>query len=224
MSDDHVLVSAIMLVHEPDLTKLRMTIDCFQEQSYPYKELIIINNAKSQQDAAEVKIEAKRDVFLIDTPQFLPAGQARNYGISVANGQIIAQFDYDCYHHPNRIERQVSALAETGAAVCVLSRALSFSFNSGAARYWENQAQMVMNSMVYMRPANIDYDPMAKGEELSIYKKMTLAGGVAVIQEEELLCKLHYSSEPLNSIINSSIKDVHMELVAKIIESHNIEQ
>lgn len=143
-------------------------IDCFTAQTYPYKELVIVNNAKTQFDAAALNIQARRDVVLIDTPHELSAGMARNYGISTANGPILAQFDPDYWFAPNRLEAQVATLAQNEAAVSVLASTLQYSFLSGRASRQTNDRKAILGTMVFIRPKNIDYPNADKQEELGI--------------------------------------------------------
>ncbi len=220
--NEYPLVSAMMLIRKSDVAELERAINCFEKQTYPYKELIIINNANTQFEASGVNIDARENVFLIDTPSKLPAGSARNYGILAANGQILAQFDADCWHDPHRLEDQIQEMAKNSAHICMLSKGLSFSYNSGAANNWENDWNYILNTMIYVRPSNIDYSPVDKGEEYSILTKMLKSGMIAThLNKPEYICKIVPSGEPKNEITLSSVSEQYKKVIENILMERN---
>lgn len=219
---EHPLVSAIMLIRKSDIAELEIAIECFEKQTYPYKELIIINNANTQFEASGVNIDARENVFLVDTPSKLPAGSARNYGILAANGQILAQFDADCWHDPHRLEHQILEMAKNSAHICMLSRGLCFSYNSGRVNYWENGENYILNTMIYVRPSNIDYSQVDKGEEYSILTKMFKSGMIVTyLNKPEYICKIVPSDEPRNEITLSSVSEQHKKVIENILMERN---
>lgn len=219
--DEYPLVSALMIVRRPRVKRLLRAIDCFKAQTYPYKELIIINNARTQFEASELNIEAQSDVFMVDTPSELVTGQARNYAISAANGQILAQFDMDCWHSPERLEAQIATMANNSAHICVLSKCLQYSFNSGRGSYWTNSKDAILNTMVFSRPANIDYPQVEKNEELGLLNRLLQAGlNVIAMDKPELVCKFHFSDSPTYSLETSTLSKGHEKVVKKAIKTH----
>lgn len=220
MSDDYQLISAIMIVDGLPVSDILWSIDCFQQQTYPNRELIIVNNAKSQYQAASINIPASSGVFLVDTPAFLSAGHARNFGISAANGQILAQFDADCWHAPNRLEQQARSMVANTAHISMLTSTLQYSYNSGVARYWQNDKQAILNTMMFIRPPDLDYPAVEHGEEFGLLQKMLQAGYTAVsLQAPELVCKLHRSADPINQPVMYQVEDAHKHTIDNILLS-----
>lgn len=218
MSDDYPLISAMMLVGRVKPTDVMACIRCYKAQTYPNKELIIINNAKNQFAASELNIEAEPDIALIDTPVELSAGMARNYGISAANGQILAQFDPDFWYAPERLETQVSAMAREGAHICAFASCLSYSFVSGIARLWTNNAGAILNTMIFARPAQIDYPDFDHGEEREILRKMSAAGMRSIsINRPELCCRLHLCADEVLEPIVTDLSDQQSEVVRMML-------
>lgn len=217
---DVPLVSAIMLAGRTSLPDILAAINCFQAQTYPYKELIIVNNAKSQFDAASLNIQAQRNVALIDTPYPFFAGMARNFGISTANGRILAQFDPDYWYAPNRLDAQVTALANEEANVVVLASTLQYSFVSGRASYQQNDRNAVLGTMLYVRPNGIDYPNIDKQEELGLLEKFQQAEAkIVAIPNPELACKLCYTSaERIEKPKNAGLTKSHFEAVKKALK------
>lgn len=221
-NDSYPLVSAIMLAGKTSIRDVLACIECFKSQTYPYKELIILNNARNQFEASALNIQAERDIFLIDSPAHLTAGQARNHGIKSANGQILAQFDADYWHSPQRLETQVTALAQNEAHICVLSETLLYSYVSGRASLAQNTKRAILNTMVFIRPSQIDYPPTVKYEEFGIIEKMLKAGMKTIsIDQPELCCKLLFTSGNRISIpTNTDLIDKHFKLIGNIVNNN----
>lgn len=225
-TEEYPLVSAIMLTGRVTLLDALAGIKCFQAQTYPYKELIIINNAKNQFAASELNIKAEHDVFVIDTPQELSAGMARNFGIRAANGQILAQFDADCYYHPERLESQIAALAENETHICVLSETLLYSYISGRAFLNNNDKQAILGTMVFLRPVNIDYPDFIKHEEFEMLDRMVKANMKPIaISKPELCCKFYFATdERIEDPINHGLTKKQFQAVKKIVKDRRFPQ
>lgn len=224
-NETHPLVSAIMLAGKSPLKAIRRSIACFRKQTYPYKELIIVNNTTNHYDAVKLEIKAEPNVFLIDAPYGLSAGMARNYGIRTSNGQIIAQFDSDYWYNKDRLETQILSMAANSAHISVLSQTLYYSSNSFFAGYNVNERNVILNTMVFVRPNDIDYDDVNKGEEFSILKKMQASGmEIVSIDSPHLACKM-YDSLKRNSqkkLLNKSLNDDHLIVINEmLIQCHN---
>jgi glycosyltransferase involved in cell wall biosynthesis len=223
-SADYPLISAILLAGRTPVLDILAAIDCFRTQTYPYKELVIVNNAPSQFDAAALNIAAERDIFLIDTPMPYFAGMARNYGIAAANGKIIAQFDPDYWHAPKRLEIQVATLADNQAHVAVLTSTLAYSFVSGRGSYLTNERNAILGTMVFVRPANIDYPNIDKQEELGILEKMQKAEmKIISLPATELACKLYLTrDQQIRSLQPVGLTKPHASLLRRILKDRRV--
>ena len=202
---EYPLISALMLAQKRDhKINVPRAIEYFERQTYPYKELIIINNCDSQLEASGLSALAKPNIFYLDTPTKLSAGMAKNYGLSACNGQIIAQFDCDCFHAADRLMKQAIAMFKNSATVCVLTECYKYSYISGHASMQCNNQNAILSSMVYVRPNGIDYANIDKQEERSLMEKLIHSGYQAIsLPMPELMVKL--VGEPTNDIsINSS--------------------
>lgn len=216
------LVSAIMLAGRTTKADILSAIRCFRDQTYPYKELIIVNNAPTQFDAVSLNIQAERDIFMVDTPFHLSTGMARNYGIAAANGRILAQFDPDHWFAPNRLESQIATMAENGSQVSVLTSTLSYSFGSGRATYLQNDKQVVLNTIVFVRPHSIDYPNIDKQEELGFLEKLQKVGiQILSMSAPELACKLYLTDgERIKKPVNCGLSPEHFKLIKKIVKNY----
>lgn len=84
-------------------------------------ELIVVDDASTDGTAAAVEAHAARDprVRLVRSPGNLGGGGARNLGVAHARSGLIAFQDSDDRWLPEKLERQLAALAaEPGAALC----------------------------------------------------------------------------------------------------------
>lgn len=221
--EEFPLVSAIMLAGRVPPKDIQVAIDCFKAQTYPNKELIIVNNCATQFEATNLNIYAQRNVFILDTPVLLRAGMARNYGINAANGRIIVQFDPDFYHTPKRIETQLTALANNEAGMCLLTECMSFSLVSGAVRRYTNARNAIMNSMIFIRPQGIDYPDQEKGEELALADQFNKAGvKIISLAEPTLMMKIFttFGQRCYNYRIPEDFNDEESEAVYSAVTAY----
>lgn len=218
------LVSAIMLAGQSPIEDIYLAIECFRSQTYPYKELIIVNNARNHLEASELNIKAERNIFLLDTPTKYFAGMARNYGIASANGQILAQFDPDYWYAPNRLEIQIANLAENEAHVIFLTSTLSYSLVSGLSEYNINDSNRILNTMVFIRPLDIDYPNINKSEEYGLLEKLSKAQAKIIsIESPDLACKLYTTNHgKIYKPINNGLSKEHFAKIKTIVK--NIEK
>ena len=219
-SEEYPLVSAILLAGRTSVSDVLAAIECFKAQTYPYKELIVLNNAKDQFSASGLNIKAEKDVFLIDTPSDLPAGMARNFGIRAANGRILAQFDADYWHDPKRLETQIATLAENEAHICILSETLLYSYTSGRASMNSNEKSAILGTVVFIRPAEIDYPPSTKHEEFGILDRMVKGGMKPIaMSKPELCCKILTTISGRNhEPENHGLSKKQFQIVRKIVK------
>jgi glycosyltransferase involved in cell wall biosynthesis len=222
--EDYPLISAITIAGKEQVPDLIQCIACFKAQTYPYKELIIVNNAINQLEASGLNIKAEKDVFLFDTPNEMTIGMARAQGMSAANGQLIAQFDIDYWHAPTRLEQQVSALAQQNAHVSVLSSCLSYSYVSGRAGYLSNERQAILGTMVHIRQNKVNYPTdYEKYEELAFLGSLKEQGYKPIsILIPELCCKFNFTNEArILEPTNNGLSDNHFKLIQTILKDRH---
>lgn len=89
-----------------------IAIRCFLQQTYPDKELIIID------DGSELLTIPNDDrIRYIKLENNTPTGTKRNIGVETANGEIIGNCDDDDWASSYRLRDQVGRLFTTGKAV-----------------------------------------------------------------------------------------------------------
>lgn len=102
----------------------RRAVQCFSQQSYPNKELVILDDG--EQDYEPILRDIPSDQLNYIQIQKNPdtvLGALRNITLSEARGEILIQWDDDDWYHPERITRQLSVLQQ-GVDACCLSGSL----------------------------------------------------------------------------------------------------
>ena len=106
-----MLVSALMLTggHETRKPLAMRAVDCFLKQSYPHRELVIINSSPTAPwfKFSRFKIDgiSIREYCIKRKTETL--GDLRNTSLELAKGELWLTWDDDDYYHPDRITYQV---------------------------------------------------------------------------------------------------------------------
>jgi teichuronic acid biosynthesis glycosyltransferase TuaG len=94
------------------------TITSVLDQTYPYWEMIIIDDCSTDKSVEIVKKYTKRDkrIKLIKLPRQHGPAMARNIGIKNAQGRFIAFLDSDDLWKPLKLEKQIKFMLENDIA------------------------------------------------------------------------------------------------------------
>jgi glycosyltransferase involved in cell wall biosynthesis len=99
---------------------------CFLQQTYPNKELIIVNDGTE-----EFPIVDDPRIIYMNLSERTPTGTKRNIGAGNAQGDIIANWDDDDWHSPHKIEDEVQRLLKTGKSVTGYNASIIFEEATG---------------------------------------------------------------------------------------------
>ena len=104
-------VSVIMPVFNSQ-KYISQAVESFLAQTWPYKELIIVDDASTDSSMKELKKYSKYfdNIVLLTNDQNRGVSYSRNRGIQVASGNYIALLDSDDWMDPTRLEKQVQFL------------------------------------------------------------------------------------------------------------------
>ncbi len=133
MTDILPLVSCIMPTAERR-SYVPHAIRYFLNQDYPHKELIILDDGE---DRVADLIPAIPTIRYFQTNRRNSIGAKRNMLCEEARGELIAHWDDDDWHAPQRLSVQIEALLNSGKDICGITRLLFFS--PGSNRAWEYQ-------------------------------------------------------------------------------------
>jgi hypothetical protein len=146
---------------------------------------------------------------------------ARNYGIRAANGQILAQFDANYWHSPERFKTQIATMAENQSQVCMLASTLKYSFISGNASINRNLKDVILATMVFVRPKDIDYPDIDKNEEFGILEKMIRNNYSPItIANPELCCKLFLCEKMVLKPTNYGLSKSQLSIIKQILKKY----
>lgn len=124
----------------------------FLDQTYPNRELVIIDNGESP---IRGKIPASPMIRYFHSPrQGQTIGGLRNSACDVTSGTIVAHWDDDDWYHPNRLAFQVEALGAhelTGFSSCLWLDEIT---DGGAIWKYDSGGSYVLgSSLMYQRSA-----------------------------------------------------------------------
>ncbi|MCP4262042.1 MAG: glycosyltransferase family 2 protein [Planctomycetes bacterium] len=121
------------------LFHLKQAIQCYCDQTYPNKELVVVSEAGPPYTEAIVRYvnSLKRpDIRLIfPKEEQLTLGKIRNISLNAAEGEIVCQWDDDDLYHPQRLQVQADYLLSEGAGACFMTDQLQY-FWDDAEMYW----------------------------------------------------------------------------------------
>ncbi len=128
------LVSVILTTRDrPRL--LSMALTCYQHQTYPRRELVVVDDGiMFPADAALVEAAGG---LLIRVDTGTPLGAKLNRGVSEARGDLCQKMDDDDWYAPQFLETMVSALLARSGAVCTLVLAFLMPFLFFDVARWE---------------------------------------------------------------------------------------
>lgn len=124
------LTSCIMPTHNRRAF-LRLALDCFDAQTYPRKELVVIDDGT---DAVGDLLEGRSGVRYARVSARMTIGAKRNLACDLAQGELIAHWDDDDWYGPRRLAEQAAPLiAQTCDVTGLVNTHL---LEMPAARFW----------------------------------------------------------------------------------------
>ena len=110
------------------LDGLKRSLADYLAQTWTDRELLVVLDAGEPDVAAEVRrhVEAldRADIRLIAPGGKQPLGALRNLAAAEAKSELIAQWDDDDRHHPERLARQAEALVASGGEAIILEHVM----------------------------------------------------------------------------------------------------
>ncbi|QRG66239.1 glycosyltransferase family 2 protein [Brevibacillus choshinensis] len=145
----HPLVSVITPTYNATRF-IRETIDSVKRQTYPYWELILVDDCSSDETVSLIQEELHDPrIRLIVLPKNSGAAVARNTGISAAGGKYLAFLDSDDLWLSEKLEKQVTYMQHHDVA---------FTFT----RYRMIRENGTLTPFVVTIPQEIDYNGLLK--------------------------------------------------------------
>lgn len=146
-------VSVIMPVHNAE-KYLSESISSVLQQTYPYWELLIVDDCSTDNSLAIINRYAVLDARIRCLKTDAPSGSPclpRNLGIKAAQGRFIAFLDSDDCWLPNKLEQQLCLFGETGTIGLVFSD------------YEKMSEEGERNNRVIKAPMKVSYKQLLRG-------------------------------------------------------------
>ena len=182
--DNLPLVSCMMVTRGRAALAMR-AIHCFQIQSYPARELVIIDD--DHDDTLARAVAALHDPRIIYTrlpASALPLGELRNLALARTTGAYVAQWDDDDLSAPDRLAVQMAAITTLRADACFLQRHTLWwpqqrRFAHSNRRIWEG-------SFVASKAVMSAYPALPRGEDTPVIARILSERRAAVLDAPQL--------------------------------------
>jgi len=128
------LVTAVLVTRDrPEF--LRIALRCFQEQSWPNRELVVVDDGdRFPADAQAVAAVGGR---ILRLPTGTTLGEKLNTGCAAARGLIVQKWDDDDYYAPRYMQTLARAILDSWATACKPSIAFLQPFQFFSIPQWE---------------------------------------------------------------------------------------
>jgi glycosyltransferase involved in cell wall biosynthesis len=178
------LVSALMITRcRPRLAAV--AIECFRAQTWPRRELVIVDHGASEELGRYVERLGDRRIRHVPLgPSRTPLGTLRNRSLAEARGDWICQWDDDDLSHPARIAMQMAAARAVHADACLLFRETLW--RTGRERLAWSGGGLWENSMLARRVSVPEFPPLRRGSDTPVVRAMAGRLPLALLDEPRL--------------------------------------
>jgi len=189
---DGPLVSCLM-VTRGKLFPSRHAITCFQRQTYPNRELVVVVDDPACELIAHISSLNDNKIRLVRlSADRKMLGELRNISVAEARGEYVCQWDDDDLYDPERIQTQLGALLASGAAACLLRRwtiwwpeARKLAISGG--RLWEG-------SIIALKSILPGYPAWRRGEDTAMVDELVQRCRVLSLDAPELYTYIHHGN------------------------------
>lgn len=171
-------------------------ITCFQRQSYPRRELVIVCAADGSEVEALVSTIADPRIRFVHAPEAASVGALRNAAIAEARGELVCVWDDDDLSHPERLKWQLAGLVVAECDACYLGRILLWQPHRSriavsAGRAWEN-------TMLARRDILPTYTGQRTGSDTILTEELIARHGVVTVDQPIGYCYVAHGSNLWN--------------------------
>ncbi|CAG1004802.1 hypothetical protein BURK1_03145 [Burkholderiales bacterium] len=178
-----MLISALTVTRPGSLPRLAASFADLARQTHADLEAVVVHDGDARFHAA-VELLAQRAGLRATVERSdpgVPLGELRNRSVALARGELVAQWDDDDRHHPERLARQAAALAAAGASFAFLTDQLHW-FPAHRTLYWEDWSveayplDFVQGTLVGRRDRMPAYPASRRGEDTALCTAIVAAG------------------------------------------------
>jgi len=213
---------------------LKRAIECYQQQSHPDRELLVLCEDDDHQTIEFLQTLDNPQIrgHIVPVQPRLTLGELRNRAIAAAKGDYICQWDDDDWYHPRRLELQLKTALGQNKAASILPRWLIYSRLEHAAycsnvRLWEGSL-LCRKALLQSGPG---YPAISKGEDTAVIAWLYVQDELAIEDRPDLYVYMHsgnntWEDRHFKQILDSSTalspKDTeHLRVLLKIPSAHH---
>lgn len=164
---------------------LNRVINCFLDQTYENKQLVIIYEDFDELTSnfmAKIPENYQIKPVKISSYPKKTLGELRNISIQAADGEFVCQWDDDDWFDPDRLDQQMKAIKQTGKLASILTRwivfnALTHKSYLSNSRLWEGSV-LCRKDIIQKYP----YPKLPKGEDSQVIHNLFINDHIAFIQ------------------------------------------
>ncbi len=202
--DGSPLVSVVMSVFSPDAS-LETAVRSVLAQTWTNLELLVVDDCSPQAFTPAIDAVADWDprITVVRLPENGGTYRVRNHALTHARGDLVTFQDSDDWSHPERIERQVAALADRPDAIASLSSWVRVTPDLTLNRVGYAATRVNASSMMFRREPVIDrlggFDTVRKDADSEFRDRLTATYGEdAVVVLDDVLAVAQLTSDSLS--------------------------
>lgn len=215
MAETEEIISVIVPVYNVDHFIVD-TMESVRRQTYPYWELLLIDDGSSDGSARVIEEYAERTgdrrIRLVRQPSNQGAARARNRGLEEARGRYIAFLDADDLWMPEKLEHELAFLKEKSAAFVFTGYEFADEQGRGTGKVVRvpqllNYRQALKNTTIFTTTVMFDTEripkeqlemPVMKSEDTALWWRI-LRNGYLAYGLDENLAKYRRAGRSLSS-------------------------
>lgn len=161
-------------------------IACFQQQSHPERELVIVCTSAGSEVETLIRDIADPRIRFVHAPDASSVGAMRNAAIAEAKGELVCVWDDDDLSHPDRLKWQLAGLVAAQCDAGYLGRILLWQPHRqriavSAGRAWEN-------TMLARRDIVPPYTTGRTGSDTILTEELIARHGVVTVDQPTAYC------------------------------------
>jgi glycosyltransferase involved in cell wall biosynthesis len=185
-NEEQPLISCLMVTaNRADIA--RVAIECFSEQTWQNKELVIIDDGAEDYSDLITSFDCAdlvRYIKLQPANPRLSLGELRNLSIEEARGEWCVQWDDDEWYHPERLAIQLNAAAQADVGASALKWTLMHvKENSDESLTFRGDSGIATPGTLMFRKGDVRYPHLARNEDGIFLRDVKDNHGLVVLDE-----------------------------------------
>jgi hypothetical protein len=184
--EEQPLISCLMVTANRAVIA-RVAIECFSEQTWPNKELVIIDDGVEDYSDLIASFDCAdlvRYIKLQPANPRLSLGELRNFSIEEARGEWCVQWDDDEWYHPERLAVQLNAAVQADVGASALKWTLMHvKDDSDQSLTFRGDSGIATPGTLMFRKGDERYPHLARNEDGIFLRNVKDSNGLVVLDE-----------------------------------------